>query len=109
MSNKWCFTSWQKPVCNLKLCEYIIWQKEYCPSTGLSHYQGYVEFVKSYNTLGPIKRIFKQKTMHVEVAKHNKQVNFLYCTKNQSFAGERFEYGAIETGIQIEWDDYSNN
>lgn len=95
------FTSWKKPDVNTKLFVYMIWQKETCPQTKLDHYQGYCEFKREYS-LGNIKTIFKDKTIHVETARHSRAVNVKYCTKNESYAGERFEFGDLDTGIQPE-------
>lgn len=102
------FTSWREPKINLKLVEYIVWQKELCPQTKLEHYQGYVEFKRGY-TLGTIKTIFKSKEIHIELARESREVNRLYCTKNQSYANKRFEYGGqLDTGIFDELDDVFN-
>lgn len=100
-SEKWTFTSWKKPVINEKLIVYMIWQKEICPNMKLTHYQGYVEFKRNYS-LGNIKTIFKDKTIHAEVARHSRATNRLYCTKNESYAGERYECGDIDTGITVD-------
>lgn len=94
MSNlRWTFTSWKEPKFNTKHCMYLLWQKELCPSTHLTHYQGYIEFGVG-RSMFQIKSLFKDKTMHVEQARENRDVNLLYCTKNESYAGVRFEYSA---------------
>lgn len=79
----------------------MVWQKELCPKSHLEHYQGFVEFKREYR-LGNVKTIFKDKTIHLEVARETRATNRLYCTKNESYAGERFEFGDIDTGIQPE-------
>lgn len=95
---KYAFTTWKKPSINKELCIFLVWQKEICNTTKLEHYQGYVEF-KKYYTLGQAKQCFKDKTIHLEIAKESRNVNYLYCTKNESFANERYEYGDIDTGL----------
>lgn len=102
------FTSWVEPKVNLNLFDYIVWQKEIQPNMKLEHYQGYAEFKRKY-TLGTIKTIFKSKNIHIEEAKHSREVNRLYCTKNQSYANKRFEFGGqLDTGIFDELDDVFN-
>lgn len=102
--NRFCFTSWKKPTINENLVSYLIWQKERCPTTQLEHYQGYIEFYKFY-TFGQAKQCFRDKTIHIEVAKEDKKVNYLYCTKNESFANERYEFGeGLDTGIEFSWE-----
>lgn len=104
-NNRWCFTSWKKPEINEKLISYMIWQKELTSDNKLEHYQGYVEFKKPYK-FWQVKSIFKDKTIHVEEAKKDRKANFLYCTKNESYAGERYEFGNIYTGNDNpDWDD----
>lgn len=104
-SNRWCFTSWTQPNVNLKLVDYMIYQKERTTSN-LEHYQGYIEFKRDYK-LFQVKSLFKDKTMHCEPARESRKVNFLYCTKNESYAGLRFEYGEPFTGNLdiVEWAD----
>lgn len=107
MSDRWAFTSWKRPVINEKLAKYLIWQKELCPKTKLEHYQGYIEFNRKY-TLGNVKTIFKDKTIHAEIATKDRNTNVIYCTKNESYAGERYEMGDIDTGIFDELNDVFN-
>lgn len=103
-NNRWCFTAWKKPVVNEKLVDYIVWQKEQT-GNGLEHYQGYVEFKNEYK-LFQVKSLFKDKTMHCEIARQDRKTNFLYCTKNESYAGERYEKGNLYTGIlNPDWSD----
>lgn len=103
---RWCFTSWKEPKLNLKLVDYMIYQKELTISTGLEHYQGYIEFKNEYKMF-QVKSIFKDKTLHCEPARENRQANFLYCTKNESYAGLRVEFGEPFTASRplIDWSD----
>ena len=102
--DRWAFTSWKRPEVNLKLTKYIVWQREFCSKTGLEHYQGYIEFIKVYK-LFQVKSLFKDKTIHIEPARKCRLANYAYCTKNQSFAGERYEFGNCNTGLNDpDWD-----
>lgn len=91
-TDKYSFTSWKKPQVNNELCDYLIWQKEYCPKTKLEHFQGFVMFKKFY-TLGQAKQCLRDKTIHIEKSFGSLEENKNYCMKNESYAGERFEYG----------------
>lgn len=92
-NDRWTFTAWKNPVIEVSHINYIIWQKELTPQTHLTHYQGYVEFTKE-RSMGQVKSLFKDKTMHVEPARESREVNIQYCTKNESYAGVRLEYSA---------------
>ena len=95
---RFAFTSWIQPQCNMKLVEYMCYQEEVCPSTNLIHFQGYVEFFKEY-TFGQVKQIFKDKKMHVEIARNSRIHNLNYCTKKRTYkniecGGKRFLYNS---------------
>lgn len=47
-ARRWCFTAWEIPTCVAlpEDCRYIRWGEETCPTTGRTHWQGYVEFWK---------------------------------------------------------------
>lgn len=101
---RWVFTSWKRPVVREDLIHYMIWQKEYCPQTKLEHYQGYIEFNNPYK-LFQVKSIFKDKKMYVDRARSSRQDNINYCTKNETYANERYEFGDIFTGILEQVED----
>lgn len=104
-SERWCFTAWKKPQLNEKLINYMIWQKETCPSTHLIHYQGYIEFKREYK-LFQVKSLFKDKTIHAEISNKCRLANYRYCTKSYTFAEERYEFGDVMTGMDNpNWDD----
>lgn len=104
-AQKWVFTSWKRPQINESLIDYMVWQKEKCPTTQLEHYQGYIEFKKEYK-LFQVKSLFKDKTMYVDKATKNRKANYNYCTKNESYAFERYEFGAVDTANgDPSWDD----
>lgn len=77
------FTSWKFPQLKGKshLIDYLVWGEEYTPSTGLLHFQGYVEFKKAY-TISYTKSIFKDKTLHLEEARASRAQNKAYCLKS---------------------------
>lgn len=94
-SDRWAFTAWNKP--SIKNAKYICWQQEYTPTTGLLHYQGYIEFEKEYN-MRYVKSLFKTKNIHLTVALKNREANRNYCFKNEAIGVERFESGDVDTG-----------
>ena len=97
-SKRWCFTSFKKrPTYNELLCVYMVMQREFTMKGSL-HYQGYVEFKNEYNAK-QVSSILKMGGAHVEPARHNREINYKYCTKSETFADERCEYGDIDTGI----------
>lgn len=107
--DKWCFTAWKKPTINTDLVIFMVWQKEECPTTKLMHYQGYIETKKPY-ALFQMKSLFKDKEIHLETARKCRVANYRYCTKNESYANERFEFGDINTGnSNVSWDDLLDN
>lgn len=97
---RFAFTAWKQPKVNEEFILYMCWAKEYTPSTGLEHYQGYVEFIKDY-ALFQVKSLFKDKTMHVEAAKHDRETNRKYCFKSVNLG--RYEFG--DNGEQLEEED----
>lgn len=89
LSDRFAFTSWILPQCNMKLVKFMIYQQEICPNTKLLHYQGYVEFKREYS-FGQVKQIFRQKEMHVEIARESRLHNINYCHKIATATGKRF-------------------
>lgn len=88
-SRRFAFTAWRKPVPRRDdMTNFLVYQTEFT-QTGNIHYQCYVEFKNSYSIL-QVKNIYKDKTMHVEIANKSREMNMMYCTKPKSFAGERF-------------------
>lgn len=100
-THRWCFTAWKKPVVNEDLVDLLVWQKETCPKTALTHYQGYIEFKRSY-LLFSVKSIFKDKTMHIEPALKDREANVKYCTKARSRAFDDFERHYIGATVPTE-------
>lgn len=100
-TNRWAFTNWDKPKVNLALCDYLIYQKERCPLTGKEHYQGYVEFKKDY-LLKQVKQIFRSKQIFVDRARKSRMHNLLYCTKSNTFVGDRLIYNSQQPSDELD-------
>lgn len=82
-SRRWCVTMWDaEKVQAIKkhLIEFGLFGEEYAPTTGKLHYQGYIEFYKSY-TMGSVKRVLCDKTAHVEPAVAHRNLCVTYCKK----------------------------
>lgn len=85
-SRAWCFTHFnytQESLGKIKKidCQYMVFGREVCPTTGRPHVQGYVYFVcqKSWSK---VKKIFAGAMQaHVEPAKGDAESNRVYCTK----------------------------
>lgn len=91
------FTAWDMSKLDEWLAldvQYIIMGKEICPKTKQEHLQGYCE-LKKKKTMGGIKSMFKDKTMHIEVRKGTQEQAITYCMKDLDFveAGEKKHQG----------------
>lgn len=106
-SNRWCFTSWDfntlMAFYNNKrhLIRCMVVGKEICPSTEKLHFQGYIEFVKSYN-LSSVKRIWLDRETHFEIAREDRNVCIAYCSKQNDLI---INFGIIETFYKENWKD----
>lgn len=98
--NKTCFTifdmSWnpQKVVDHLtdKELYYILCQKEQCPTTNKLHWQGYYECKTRKGIKGHQNNLLAPKC-HVEQSYGSYKDNKIYCSKDNTSLGERFEWG----------------
>lgn len=88
----WCFTAYDLPKEDgagftvpdaHKDFKYCVYQPEICPDTGTLHYQGYVE-LKRTNTLGQVKLMFNDNTMHLEPRRGTREDARAYCMKEDS-------------------------
>lgn len=85
-SKYWCFTSY-----NLNMEQWIKYFESYemkyiigeetCPTTGRKHLQGYIE---SETKFRPLEK-FKEKDVHWEKRKGNREQNIKYCSKEGRF------------------------
>lgn len=80
-SRCWMFTSWQEPLWQEKMVDFIIYQPEIAPKTKKLHYQGYLEF-KCPKRLNEAKKAFiNNPSIHLEVRRGTQQQAIDYCTK----------------------------
>lgn len=94
-SRAWCFTIHNYTEENYEHiksveCRYLIIAKEKGESEKTDHLQGYIEF-DTQRTMGGIKKLFKNNTVHLEVRRGTAQQAREYCTKENEF----FEKGEI--------------
>ncbi|AUM61711.1 Rep [uncultured virus] len=71
---------------------YLVYQIEKCPDTGKEHIQGYVEFKKLIRMAG-VKKLFNDKTMHLEKRRGTRDEARAYCMKEESRVKGPFELG----------------
>lgn len=73
--------------------QYMIYQKEKCPSTNKIHFQGYCE-LKNRMTLFRIKNeLFKDNTIHIENRRGSQEQAIKYCSKKESQVEPPITYG----------------
>lgn len=86
----WCFTSFSEvaPVITDEV-QYLTYQKERCPSSGKSHWQGYIE-LKVTGTQKDIKAI-TGKSSHVEPSRSSAAI--AYCHKEETRIEGPYEFG----------------
>lgn len=86
----WCFTAWTCPYANLneahteKVLRYAVFQQEVCPSSGLDHFQGYIELIKPMNMQSLKDQVFCDPKVHLEVRKGTQEQAIAYCTKTET-------------------------
>lgn len=105
----YCFTSYllNEDIMDELICEYIVYGREQCPTTGKKHLQGYVYFTNA-KTLDAVKKLFQDKTLHLEVPKGNHNQNRTYCIKDGDFVergtlpiqGKRTDLDAIREVVK---------
>lgn len=89
-SRNWCFTTFKEvEFVNIynkytDIIRYICVGDEICPKTKNKHYQGWVQFVNK-KTMGGVKRIFSDKSMHLEPCRGSEFDNDKYCKKDNNF------------------------
>lgn len=86
-----CFTAWEVPTFLGDKMDYMIYQHEKCPTTGKSHYQGYVECKVElrYNEA----RKLLPKDSWVQCRHGTQEQAIVYCKKIESAVGKPIEYG----------------
>lgn len=86
-SRRWCFTSFlldteerlQNGFANGDIIRYV-GQRELCPDTTRSHFQGYCVLSKPCRFAG-LKKLFGDPGLHCEVPKGSEESNVAYCSK----------------------------
>lgn len=82
-AKNWCLTIFEdNPVkFDEKEMQFLIYQREKCPTTEKKHYQTYIQFkTKKYFTT--IKKLYPN--AHIEVARGSPQDNIDYCSKEET-------------------------
>lgn len=67
---------------------YAIYGEEICPTTGKKHWQAYIEFYKPVR-MAAVKKMYKDKTIHLETRKGSREQARDYCKKENKF----YEHG----------------
>lgn len=94
----WCFTSFKDTLAEpiLDGVQYFIAQKERCPDTGRTHWQGFVQFkLRSYRTR--VQRLIADNAAHCEVRRGSPSKAAEYCKKDDSRVDDtpRIEFGQL--------------
>jgi len=91
-----CFTSYDEepPVYDPETMQYMIYQREECPTTKRKHYQGYII------GRGNSRKLFSYKTgslagAHVEVARGSHEQCIEYCSKPETRIEEPVTFGEV--------------
>ena len=103
-SKRWCFTinnalaSTWRPQFKEEDMDFMVWEREVAPTTGMAHLQGYVRF-KVRKTLVGVKR-FLTLDAHLEAARGSEEENYAYCTKERLSSDDWAEYGNYDPEIR---------
>lgn len=90
----WCFTSYENeaPPYVAEKMKYMVFQIERCPDTQRLHFQGYVEFARSYK-MQTVKNLLGSNTIHVEPRRKERHEAREYCMKEDTRIDGPFEFG----------------
>lgn len=95
-ARKWCATFFiEPPEKEPEHVRYAIYGKERCPDTHKIHWQSYIEFDKRMTMFG-VKKLYKDKTVHLEIANGTREQARVYCKKDDEWT----EHGDWEVGGQ---------
>lgn len=106
-SRFWCITSFgdNPPNWDPLTMEFLIGQCECAPSTGRLHWQCYL-ILKSKRRIGGVKKLLKDDTCHLEVARGTPQENILYCSKDDTRVnGTEFSHGIVKVITKLSDED----
>lgn len=111
-SRNWCFTGFVKPEPTLDKVQYMVYQKELCPTTKREHWQGYAEFDSKQSMRG-VKLIFNDQKLHLEKRKGSQEQAREYCMKIDTRIEEPYEYGEMKdqghrSDLDQIWEDVNN-
>ena len=79
--------------------EYMVCQRELAPTTGQTHWQGYLRCA-TRKRMTTIKRLLNRENAHLEIAKGTEQQCKDYCTKIASRAVDDAELSSAATSTQ---------
>lgn len=108
-SRHWVFTYNNPPVTDIELhallsagkhVSYFVFQLEKAPTTGLEHFQGYIEFSRS-TRMGAVKKVFNCESLHLEKRRGTQAEAIAYCKKEdsrQDSTREPMEWGVPAAG-----------
>ncbi len=92
----YCFTSYRDSLpttFDANIVRYCCYQREICPETKRSHWQGYIEFFDN-KRMGPVKKILHDPGCHLEPRQGSRTEARAYCSKKESAVfGTHFEFG----------------
>lgn len=85
----WMFTLFDEPNYEhwkeqAEKIQYLIGQKEVCPSTGKEHFQGYVELKDKAYGMRSVKQILGSNNVHLERRRGNQESAIAYVTKEET-------------------------
>lgn len=104
-SRFFCLTAWIEPEWDKEDMNYLIYQKELCPTTNKEHFQCYVEFYKKKTIMG-CKKYFDN-TTHIEIRRGTQEQAIEYCSKEDTKI-DRLQIFGIPAGGQGSRTDLSN-
>lgn len=93
--HNFCFTAYTEPKLtptDLVNIQYMIYQKEKCPSTGRIHWQGYCE-LKIKKTPSWIKKTFDDNTLHIAIRRGSQAQAIAYCEKSPTQLEKPIRFG----------------
>jgi hypothetical protein len=101
----WLFTSfdlgWQPPEDVLQHVQYLIYQRERCPTTGREHFQGFVIF-KKRRVLSMAKTLLNLPTAHFEPRMGSREEARNYCRKHETRVEGPWEFGRFPDSLGSE-------
>jgi len=108
-SRDYCFTSYllnEDHIAEIK-CDYIVYGREKCPTTGRAHLQGYVYFADA-KTMSSVKKVFSDNALNMRKPAGSALQNRTYCIKDGDFVergvlpaqGKRTDLDAIREVVK---------